>query len=108
MYEENQSSVPESFMMLYVKQGQCKPSLPRHELTQRYELCEDMAMMLMDTVSTQQFQLGITETDALAKCWHGLLETPLLINSDEAENYARGKYQVSDQAHQDQREGTPS
>ena len=84
MYEENQSFVPESFMMLYVKQGQYKPSLPRHELTQRYELCEDMAMMLMDTVSTQQFQLGITETDALAKCWHGPLATPLLINSDEA------------------------
>jgi len=84
MYEENQSEIPESFMLLYVKPHQHKPSLPRAELTQRYELCEDLANMLVDTVSTQQFQLGITETDALAKCWHGLLETPLLINSDEA------------------------
>ena len=84
MYEENQSFVPESFMMLYVKPGQYKPSLPRQELTQRYEFCEDMANMLTDTVSTQQFQLGITKSDALEKCWQGLLATPELINSEEA------------------------
>ena len=72
MYEENQSFVPQSFMALYVKPGQSKPSLPRAELTQRYELCEDMAHHLMDTVSVQQFQLGITEDDALQRCWLGL------------------------------------
>jgi hypothetical protein len=65
MYEENQSFVADSFMALYVKPGQYKPSLPRTELLQRYELCEDLATMLQDTVSTQQFQLGITEDDAL-------------------------------------------
>ena len=66
MYEENQSFVPESFLSLYVKPGQYKPSLPRNELTQRYEFCEDMANMLVDTVSTQQFQLGITENNPTA------------------------------------------
>ena len=84
MYEENQSFVPESFLSLYVKPGQYKPSLPRNELTQRYEFCEDMANMLVDTVSTQQFQLGITENDALEKCWQGLLATRLQMNSEEA------------------------
>jgi len=84
MYEENQSFVPESFMKLFIKPGQFKPSLPRDELTQRYELCEDMANMLMDTVSTQQFQLGITEADALEKSWQGLLSNPSLLHSEEA------------------------
>ena len=84
MYEENQSEIPESFMLLYVKPHQHKPSLPRAELTQRYELCEDLANMLVDTVSTQQFQLGITEDDALEKCWRGLLEQPDLVNGPES------------------------
>jgi hypothetical protein len=79
MYEENQSYIPESFMALYLKPHQLKPSLPRAELTQRYELCEDLANMLMDTASTQQFHLGITENDALEKCWQGLaIQTDLL------------------------------
>jgi hypothetical protein len=84
MYEENQNFVPESFMMLYVKSGHYKPSLPRSELTQRYELCEDMANLLMDTVSTQQFQLGIAEEDALEKCWQGLIAEPSMVNPEEA------------------------
>lgn len=84
MYEENQSELPESFMMLYVKPNQYKPSLPRSELTQRYELCEDLANMLVDTVSTQQFQMGITEDDALEKCWRGLMLQPELVNELES------------------------
>ncbi|MFM1948636.1 MAG: hypothetical protein RL706_657 [Pseudomonadota bacterium] len=84
MYEENQSHIPESFMMLHVKPHQYKPSLPRQALTQRYELCEDLANMLVDTASTQQFQLGITEDDALEKCWRGLISQPELVNEAEA------------------------
>jgi hypothetical protein len=84
MYEENQSEIPASFMMLYVKPHQHKPSLTRAELTQRYELCEDLANMLVDTVSTQQFQMGITEDDALEKCWRGLLQQPDLVNDSES------------------------
>ena len=84
MYEENQSFVADSFMALYVKPGHNKPSLPRAELLQRYELCEDLATMLQDTVSTQQFQLGITEEDALKTCWQGLLAQPELVQPPEA------------------------
>ena len=84
MYEENQSFVPESFMALYVEKGQYKPSLPRAELTQRYEWCEDMANMLVDTASTQQFQLGITEEDVLERCWRGLMVEPTSISSVES------------------------
>jgi len=84
MYEENQSFVPESFVALYVKPGQYKTSLPKAEVMQRYELCEDLANMLQDTVSTQQFQLGITEDDALKTCWQGLMAQPELVQPPEA------------------------
>jgi hypothetical protein len=40
--------------------------------------------MLMDTASTQQFQLGITEDDALEKCWRGLLAQPHLVSEVES------------------------
>jgi hypothetical protein len=43
-----------------------------------------MANLLMDTVSTQQFQLGIAEEDALEKCWQGLIAEPSMVNPEEA------------------------
>ena len=84
MYEENQSFVPESFMALYLDKGRYKPSLPRAELTARYELCEDLAHLLVETASTQQFDLGITEDDALERCWRGLLVAPSVATPNEA------------------------
>ena len=84
MYEENQSFVPESFVALYVKPGHYKTSLPKAEVMQRYELCEDLANMLQDPISAQQFQLGITEDDALKTCWQGLLVQPDLVQPAEA------------------------
>ena len=84
MYEENQSFVPESFVALYVKPGQYKTSLPKAEVMQRYELCEDLANMLQDPISAQQFQLGITEDDALKTCWQGLLVQSDLVQPAEA------------------------
>ena len=84
MDEDNQSFVPESFVALFVKPGHDKPSLLRTEILKRYELCEDLANMLQDTISTQQFQLGITENDALKTCWQGLLAQPELVQPEEA------------------------
>ena len=54
------------------------------EVMQRYELCEDLANMLQDPISAQQFQLGITEDDALKTCWQGLLVQPDLVQPAEA------------------------
>jgi len=84
MFEENQNFVPESFMSLYVDKGRFKPSLPRAELTARYEMCEDLANLLVDPASTQQFDLGITEDDALERCWRGLLVEPSVTTPEEA------------------------
>lgn len=84
MYEENQSFIPDAFMALYLDKGQYKPSLSRSDLTRRYEFCEDMAQILTETASTQQFQLGITEEDALERCWRGLLVEPVTMSSAES------------------------
>ena len=43
-----------------------------------------MANLLMDTVSTQQFQLGIAEDDALEICWQGLIAEPSMVKPEEA------------------------
>lgn len=71
-------------MALYVKPGHFKPSLPRAELTQRYELCEDLAHLLTETASNQQFQMGITEEDALERCWRGLRVESALTSAQES------------------------
>jgi hypothetical protein len=71
-------------MALYLDKGRFKPSLPRAELTSRYEMCEDLAHLLVDTASTQQFELGITEDDALERCWRGLLVAPSVATPEEA------------------------
>ena len=84
MFEENQSFVPESFLSLYVDKGGFKPSLSRSALNARYELCEDMAHLLTETASAQKFELGITEGDALERCWRGLLLEPAVTTPEEA------------------------
>ena len=84
MSEDNQAFIPDSFMALYVDPGRYKPRIGRAEMIRRYELCEDMANMLMDTASTQQFDLGITEDDALERCWRGLLGSPAVTTPEEA------------------------
>ena len=72
MSEDNQIFIPESFMTLFIQPGRYKPSASRAEVSNRYELCEDMANMLMETAQNMQFTLGITEQDVLIQCLIGL------------------------------------
>jgi len=73
MSDEYQIEIPQSFMALYVEPGRQKPTLTRDALATRYELCEDMAQMLVDTASTLLFSLGITESDVLVRVQRGLV-----------------------------------
>ena len=82
--DDSQIEIPPSFMALYLAPGGYKPTLPRAELAQRYELCEDMAQMLTDTASTMLVTLGITEHDVLERCRLGLLAEPAVVSADEA------------------------
>lgn len=84
MSDESQIEIPPSFVALYVPPGRIKPTLPRSELTQRYELCEDMAQMLVDTARTLEFSLGITQADVLQRVAQGLQGEDAVVTEPEA------------------------
>ncbi len=84
MDDSHQINLPESFMALYVPAGKIKPTLPWHELLARYELCEDLAQMLIEPTTTQQFQQDLPREAALARCMQGLRDSPGIVSMAEA------------------------
>lgn len=84
MSDEYQIEVPASFMALYVLPGRQKPSLPRDELSARYELCEDMAQLLTETARNMEFSLGLAESDVLTRCLQGLRVPPAVVSETES------------------------
>jgi hypothetical protein len=84
MSDDDQIEIPASFIALYLPPGRLKPTLPRAELAARYELCEDMAQMLIDTARTMEFSLGITEADVLQRVGQGLRGEGAVVSPDEA------------------------
>ena len=84
MSDESQIEIPPSFVALYVPPGRIKPTLPRSELAQRYELCEDMAQILVDTARTLEFSLGITQADVLQRVAQGLQGEDAVVTEAEA------------------------
>ena len=81
--DESQSAVPDSFVALFLRPGSHKPSLPRAEILQRYELCEDMAQMLTETARIQLMDLGVAEEDVLERVHAGLSASDT-VGADEA------------------------
>ena len=84
MDESHQIPIPPSFTALYLPPGRHKPSLAWPALAARYELCEDMAQMLTEQASSQQFAQGIGEDQALEHCLQGLLAAPGVLCEAEA------------------------
>jgi hypothetical protein len=84
MSEESQIVVPPSFIALFVLPGRLKPSAPREEIAARYEFCEDLATMLVDTAVTRLWELGITEADVLERIHRGLLAGEAGVSGAEA------------------------
>jgi len=84
MDDSHQINLPESFMALYVPAGKIKPTLPLHELLARYEFCEDLAQMLIEPTTIQQFQQDLTCEAALAHCMQGLNDSSGVVNPAEA------------------------
>lgn len=83
MPSASQVFVPPSFIALFVPAGRIKPGASRAHIEARYELCEDLAQMLVETADARRWQLGITRADALERIARGLPETGLAL--DEAE-----------------------
>jgi hypothetical protein len=84
MSDDSQLAIAPSFLALYVDSGKTRPNIPRSELTQRYELCEDMANMLMETARDLEFRLGITDGDVLERIARGLAEPESVVSAAEA------------------------
>jgi hypothetical protein len=82
--DDSQILIPDSFLALYVDAGRHRPRITRDELAQRYELCEDMATMLVDTATTQQWQLGVMPQDVLERMLRGLEGGEAGVSPDEA------------------------
>ena len=85
MSDENQIEIPPSFMALFIEPGRQKPSASRDEVAARYELCEDMANMLIETASNMFFSLGITEKSVLVRCHDGLVGENPVVTKQEAD-----------------------
>lgn len=66
MYKDSQLYIPASFIALFIDPGQTKPHTPLADIAQRYDWCEDMAQLLVNTTQTQTHRLGITASDVIA------------------------------------------
>lgn len=85
MSEDSQIEIPPSFIAVYMAPGQRRPSLPRSELAQRHEFCDDLANLLTDTASTKLWELGVTQEDVLARIHQGLLVAGAPVSAAEAQ-----------------------
>lgn len=84
MSEDNQFTVPPSFIALFVPPGRVKPTEPREHIGERYELCEDLAQMLTEQAQTRKWSLGVTEADVLQRIEQGLLAPGSVVAPAEA------------------------
>jgi hypothetical protein len=84
MSDSSQIVVPPDFIALFVPPGRSKPTASHAHIAQRHEFCDDLAQLLMEPARTQQFSLGITETDVLERMHAGLLGDAAVVSTDEA------------------------
>ena len=84
MSDDNQIIIPPSFIALFVEPGRIKPSASREHIYVRYDLCEDMANLLIEQASNKLWELGITQTDVLERIHRGLLTQDVGLTESEA------------------------
>jgi hypothetical protein len=81
---KSQIVIPESFIALFVPPGKIKASEPYELIAQRHELCEDMAQMLTEQAGQLQWQLGVHESDLLARMHAGISSGEAGVSAAEA------------------------
>ena len=84
MSDASQLHVPPSFVALFVEPGRLKPRASREAIAARYELCEDMATLLVEHATTTRWQLGVTEADVLERIHRGLAAGDAGVDAAEA------------------------
>ena len=84
MDDSNQIEVPPSFVALFASPYGHKLLEPMSIVRQRYELCEDLAQMLIDQASTAQFKSGGSERAVLETMRAGLAGEGSPVSASEA------------------------
>lgn len=84
MPDDNQIEIAQSFMALYIDPGRHKPNASREVIAGRYELCEDLAIMLTETARNMQFGLGLSEDAVLQRCYLGLCGDGAVVSAPES------------------------
>ena len=83
MSDEYQIHIPPSFEAVYADaRGRC--SVPRSEFRERYELCEDMAQMLVDHSQAVHHDQGVSQDLVLERTQAGLSQPESGFNPAEA------------------------
>ena len=67
--EQNQITIPPSFMALYSRNDRAIES--RATIETRYDLCEDLATQTADACHTLQFRNDLSEAEVLRRCRAG-------------------------------------
>ena len=83
MDDSNQIEVPQSFCAVFASPAG-RLTEPIAGVRQRYELCEDLAQMLVDQAATLQFKTGRSEAEVLQTIEAGLTGGDAGIRGGEA------------------------
>ena len=84
MDDFNQIEVPPSFVALFASPTGHRLLEPMSTVRKRYELCEDLAQMLMEQAAAVHFKSGDGEGEVLRKMHAGLLAEGSPVQAPEA------------------------
>ena len=84
MDDANQIAVPPSFLELFTAPGGYKLTEPIAHVRARYELCEDLAQMLTERASAEQFRSGAGEREVLEGMQRALSQEGSPVQPQEA------------------------
>ena len=95
MSDDSQLLIPDSFIAVH-SDARRRLTATRAVIAARYELCEDMATMLVDHCRTVHFRDGVDEDEILSRCLLGLLSSPATLEPAEAEWVVRRTAELLD------------
>ena len=84
MPDENQLIVPPSFIALFIVPGRSRPNAPRELIAARYDLCEDMANLLVAPAQAMAAGHDLDQGGILQRCHLGLRADPTTFSEGEA------------------------
>mgnify|MGYP001187265388 CR=1 FL=1 len=85
MSDSYQIEIPQSFIALFLTPGSQKPNAAREQIAARYDLCEDLATLLVEVASTQLASSRDSTAQVLQQCQAGLLGEAAMVSQAEAE-----------------------